>query len=375
MFSLVYHLVINPFPFKDASRERVICIHDATRNGGACGETFTIPEFINYREQNHVFDDMVGSYTLRVIVKTGGGAHDFAGAYVTTNVFDFYGMPVLFGRGFTPEDAKPGAAPVFVMNYYLWKSDFNSDPHIVGKTILVNGQPRTLVGVTPQLFQVYGANILLPLGLSPGSEGTVRPGNNPVYLQAIGLLKSGVSDSKAAADLEVISAQLAKAYPQDVSKKIHRGDPGSCRVFHGKSQDDVLPAVCGGWNSPFDRMQQRSQPPACSCNFTRERDRHSNRDRSEPASTDPPISAGEFCARDLGLFRGLLIGISWPEGSSSGDSQGITPRHHRSRFGRHRIAFCRRCRGIDHLHLWFSASAPFPWGTSMDPANDAAAKV
>ena len=219
MFSLVYHLVINPFPFKDASRERVICIHDVTRNYGACGDTFSIPEFINYRQQNHVFDDMVGSYTLRVIVKTGGGAHDFAGAYVTTNVFDFYGMPLLFGRGFTPEDAKPGAAPVFVVNYYLWKSDFNADPHIVGKTILVNGQPRTLVGVTPQLFQVYGANILLPLGLSPGSEGTVRPGNNPVYLQAIGLLKPGVSDSKAAADLEVISAQLTKAYPQDYPKR------------------------------------------------------------------------------------------------------------------------------------------------------------
>ena len=215
MFSLVYNLLIDPLPYKGGNRLTVVKIHDMKESDNRDRESFSIPEFIDCRTQNHVFEDVVGSYNLDVLYDDGKGLRKTGGAFVTTNTFEFFGVPPLLGRGLTQEDGNPGAPPVFVMNYRLWQGEFSGDSIVVGKTLLVNGKPRTLVGVMPPRFQAYGARIWLPLGLYPGAEGTAAPGNLPVYLWTLGRLKPGTSLRAAAADLDVIARRLSKFYPKE----------------------------------------------------------------------------------------------------------------------------------------------------------------
>ena len=81
---------------------------------------------------------------------------------MTPNTFEFLGMQPLLGRMITRADGEAGAAPVFAMSYRLWKKQFNSDPNLVGKTLVLNGEPRTLVAVMPPRFLLGNVDIWVP---------------------------------------------------------------------------------------------------------------------------------------------------------------------------------------------------------------------
>jgi putative ABC transport system permease protein len=216
MFSVVYNLLFNPFPYKGADRLAVIHIHGLKEQTDSEREEFTIQEFLDYRQQNHVFEDMVGEDSTIVSFGDGGGTRRFGASYVTGNTFEFFGVPPLLGRGIAPEDAAPGAAPVFVMNYYLWNAEFNADTRILGKSFLVDGQQRTLVGIMPPRFEAASDRPLwIPLALNPGAEGTTRVDNAPVSLWAVGRLKRGISLAAATADIQVLAKGLSKVYPKE----------------------------------------------------------------------------------------------------------------------------------------------------------------
>jgi MacB-like periplasmic core domain len=115
------------------------------------------------------------------------------GAFVTTNTFDLLGMRAYRGRVITPADGNFDSAPVFVMNFKTWQSQFGGDPGVVGKSSRVNGELRTLVGIMLARFQFAdGAGIWLPLSLRAGAEGQFIAPNLPVGLKLIGRLRAGV---------------------------------------------------------------------------------------------------------------------------------------------------------------------------------------
>ena len=222
VFSVVYNLLFRPFAYRDFQRSIVFQIHDLSKADDRPAG-FSMPEFIAFRQQNRVFEDVVGyNNTVNVAYNDGSGTREIfgtrgseshagaGGAYVTTNTFDYYGVSPLMGRGIVQEDGRPGASPVFVMNYRLWQEVFHGDPKIIGRTFLLNGEPRTLVGIMPPRFQIYGAGVWLPLGLDLSSSKTVRAIEG---LHAIGRLKPGVSLEAAAADLTGIARGLSKIYP------------------------------------------------------------------------------------------------------------------------------------------------------------------
>ncbi len=102
-----------------------------------------------------MFEDVMGATGDDVLYNSGAGVEQFFGSYVTPNTFSFLGVPAQLGRGITPDDARPGAPPVFVMAHKLWVKRFNLDPTILGKTFTLNGTPTTLVGIMPQRFTFY----------------------------------------------------------------------------------------------------------------------------------------------------------------------------------------------------------------------------
>src|SRR5206468_334042 len=89
--------------------------------------------------------------------------------------FRFLGVPALLGRTIVPEDAKPGASPVFVMAHKLWRARYNLDPQILERTFVLNGVPTTLVGIMPPRFTKLAADLYRPVSLERG-EHAARAG-------------------------------------------------------------------------------------------------------------------------------------------------------------------------------------------------------
>jgi putative ABC transport system permease protein len=204
MFSVVYNVLFDAFPYKDSGKSVVLELRNLANAGGWKGrDSFGPDEFRAFREGNHVFEDMMGSQNERVFYDDGKETRQLeSGAAVTANAFEYLGVRALLGRIITPEDGQPGAAPVFVMHYKLWQTEFGGDPGILGRTFVLNDTPRTLVGIMPPRFNWYGALVWFPLGAD--ESGWISP---------MGRLKPGVSLKAAAADMDAIAHRLQQLHP------------------------------------------------------------------------------------------------------------------------------------------------------------------
>src|SRR5216684_3162014 len=213
IFSVIDNVVLEPFPYKDAGRMVFPRIHDTARGQEGERQGYTSNEFLEFAEQNQVFDGVIAASDDGVLYKNGEGVELFYGAHVTPGTFEFFGMPALYGRVLQPADYQAGAPPVFVMRHKTWIERFNGDPGVLNKTFVLNGTARTLVGIMPPRFGWYEADMLIPetpiRGVSTGYAGL------PARWFLLGRLKPGVSKEQAAADATVIVNHLAKINPQD----------------------------------------------------------------------------------------------------------------------------------------------------------------
>ena len=210
VFSVFYHLLLNPFSAKDSSRLAVPSLVKAGQEVFPLTRSLDTYEAI--RRQSQTFEDLVAYSHRFVHLSNENLARQLYVGCVTANAFSFYGVAPLLGRGITLEDGAPGAAPVLVISYRTWHGEFNSDPTVLGKTFFVEGEPRTLVGIMPPRFQAYGATVAAWIPV--GTHDTAFAARNP-DLFLIGRLKPGVAFDTAAKDLEVILERLARTHPQD----------------------------------------------------------------------------------------------------------------------------------------------------------------
>lgn len=213
IFSVVENVMLSPFPYKDARQMVFPRIHNTEQSHEGGRQGYTAKEFLEFAEGNHVFDGIVAATNDPVLYKQGEGTEEFDGARVTPGTFEFFGMPALYGRVLQPSDYESGAPPVFVMRHKTWVERFNGDSSILNKTFVLNGIPRTLVGIMPPRFGWYGADVFLPEKPARGAEGGASDAQE--YWFVLGRLKPGVSIQQAQADLTVIANRLAKVYPQD----------------------------------------------------------------------------------------------------------------------------------------------------------------
>jgi putative ABC transport system permease protein len=217
IFSIIENVLMEPFPYTDASRLVSIQIHDTERNepGGRAG--YSGPEFLDYVEQNHVFDRVIANDGFDVLYRSGEGTERFDGSLITPGTFEFLGMPALLGRVAQPADYEPDAPPVFVLRYKTWVTRFSADPSIINKTFVLNGTQRTLIGIMPPRFGWGDADMWLPQKPTRASPWQGRNGF-PQFWFLLGHLKPGVSIRQAESDLTVIAKNLAKIYPKDYPK-------------------------------------------------------------------------------------------------------------------------------------------------------------
>ena len=210
MFSVIKNVLLTPFPYKDADQIAAFDIHnlDSARPGGR--SWLKAAEYLQFRQQNHVFSEDIGGGVEDVLWTTEEGTEQFDGAYVTPNTFRFLGVEPLLGRWITPEDARPGAAPVFVMSYKMWQRRFNRDRTILGRTFVLNGKPTTLVGIMPKRFTKRAADLYQPAELDPRDDR---------WFIFQGRLKLGVTLKQVEVDLLPIAQRWAQEHPTDYPKR------------------------------------------------------------------------------------------------------------------------------------------------------------
>ena len=205
IFSVVYALLLSPLPYRDIDRAVVVTLRGVTDVGGWKGRTsFSSSEFDAFRAGNHVLEDAMGGRTLTVLYEDVGSTRIFRGAQVTSNAFDFLGIPPRLGRSFTTADGQPGAPAVFAMNDRIWRREFGADPSILGRTFQLNGSVATLVAIMPARFQIYGADIWMPMADADWGAG----------LAFMGRVQAGVNVRAAAADLDAIAQRFAAENPR-----------------------------------------------------------------------------------------------------------------------------------------------------------------
>jgi len=214
IFSVIDNVLLEPFPYRGGPRLTLIQIHDSSSTEPGGRPAFAQPEFLDYQEQNHIFDGSMGGTQDRALWTTTGPPESVDRGLVTGNTFEFLGINPLFGRYLTPADAKPGSAPVFVMSYKLWQKRFLGDPTIIGKNFTFDGKPTTLIGIMPKRFTLWGAEIWQAIQINHAETDP----NAPWFL-LLGHLKPGLTLKSAEPDVRIVAARLAKRYPKFYPKK------------------------------------------------------------------------------------------------------------------------------------------------------------
>src|SRR5260370_35020275 len=181
IFSVIYSVFVDALPYKNSNRLVVFRVQNLANVGGWKGRDFFLPDEIRaFREQNHVFEETIAYNGIRLQYDDGNRTRYWPfGELVTSNTFNFLGVPSLLGRTILPEDVRPGAPPVFVMNYRSWQSESACDPKILDRIFILNGTPTILVGIMPPRFNAFNAHFWMPLpdgDLGAQVMGRLRPG-------------------------------------------------------------------------------------------------------------------------------------------------------------------------------------------------------
>ena len=169
------------------------------------------PDFQDWRSRSKSFSQMAGLFTARMTWKGVRESEDVNIGLVTAGYFRIYGMRPILGRGFLPTDHQQGAAPVCTLGEGFWRGELNSDPAILGKPLTLNDNSCTIVGVMPAVVpdSNHPAQVWMPMEPNvPYRERGVD------FILPVGLLRTGVSESSAKAELQGIQSQINKQFPE-----------------------------------------------------------------------------------------------------------------------------------------------------------------
>src|SRR5215469_910552 len=214
IFSVVNAVLLNPLPFPNASR--IVSLFEATPNFPK--GSISYPNFLDWQHDNHAFEAMAAFRWTGGAIMGVGEAEDVHARRVSATFFPILGVTTILGRNFTPEEDRRGANPTALISESLWKRKFGGDPNVIGKRLIVDGQGRTIIGVIPASFHLHiwnfqTADVYEPIGEETDPSFFLRDSYRG--MDAIGLLKPGVTLAQAGDDMKRVNAALAAAYPKE----------------------------------------------------------------------------------------------------------------------------------------------------------------
>ena len=214
IFSVINSLLLKPIPFPEA--DRLVFVWEGEVKEPKNRNIVSAPNFWDWRKQNNVFEKMA-------IFDSAGKGYDLSGEgepervsglRVSADFFDMLGVKPLLGRSFVNEEEMIGKHQVVVLSNGLWRSRYNSDPAVVGKTIRMDSEDRTVIGVMPPEFgfQFYSPirQLWVPVAYTRADQGR---GSHSFICMA--RLKAGVTLEQARDRMNVLGLSLAQQYPDD----------------------------------------------------------------------------------------------------------------------------------------------------------------
>lgn len=217
MFSLVDAVLLRPLPFPD--QDSIYVIQKADPLAGAHVEELAYPELVDLQESIPGFDYVAATptslYGYARVLETGtADPVQLEASPVSHDFFRVLGVTPRLGRGFTDSDERVGAPPVVVISDRTWREHLGADPGIVGRTVRLNGQGHTVIGVmAPGVEFPRGAALWVPLGILQ----RIVERRGATFLQAVARAKPGYSHQQVDRDVSALFTRLANEYPESYS--------------------------------------------------------------------------------------------------------------------------------------------------------------
>jgi putative ABC transport system permease protein len=220
IFSVTNALLLRPLPYDDA--DRITILWQRSPGLGVQQDWFSTGQYLDIRLDNQVFTNVAATIGASFNLTGQGAPERIDGARVSSSLFPIFGATAAAGRVFTPDEDQQGKPPVVILSNGFWKRRFGSDPSVVGKSLTLNGNSFTIVGVMaadfvfnkeimPAVNGIQNVDLLLPLPLNE----TARTNRGGEDFNIFAKLKPGVSVEKAQADMNVLAARMKRDYPQN----------------------------------------------------------------------------------------------------------------------------------------------------------------
>jgi putative ABC transport system permease protein len=218
MFSVVDAVLVKPLDFRSPSS--LVMVWENNRSYGLLHNPVAPPNLFDWEQQNHCFSSVAAFLDQPVNLTGTGRPEQLSVESVSPDFFSLLGVHPMLGRGFSQGEDRPGKSNVAVLSYGLWKSKFGANPDIIGKTIQLNGQAVTVIGVTGPEFGFHISEfsftgerpqLWAPLEVPPGWHDWSKVGR---FLRVVARLKTGISLAQAQAQMNVVTANLAVRHPE-----------------------------------------------------------------------------------------------------------------------------------------------------------------
>jgi predicted permease len=209
IFSVIKGVLLWPLPYTDS--ERVVRIWNTFPPLGLMELEFSEPEFIQYRKQIKSLDH-IGAFSTGAQSLTGAGdAERITMAWASADVFSVLGTRPVLGRVFTAEEDQPGNQNVVLISHRLWQEKYGGDSGFIGKSITINGTPRTVIGIMPATFKFPSNDIDVwtPIAVNPASANI---GSH--YMGLVGHLAPGATLEQASAEMRTVHGSIKQRFPE-----------------------------------------------------------------------------------------------------------------------------------------------------------------
>src|SRR5579859_563192 len=243
VFTLVNAVLFKPVAVPGGSRLVAISHLNLTQGDGSMRHSskgdgsmrLSLPALRDYRSQASSLEALEATRGEDgVLSERGNPPQSYSMQRASSGIFNMMHIPPVLGRGFLPGDDKPGAPPVLLLGYGVWKERYGSSPAVIGQAVRVNEQPATIIGVMPDGFR-FPINSQMWMPLTPTPELEKRDNRT---LDVFAMLKPGVGAVQATVELNAIARRLAIQYPttdKDLSVRVEtfnqRYNGGSVRVI------------------------------------------------------------------------------------------------------------------------------------------------
>lgn len=217
IFSVIDSVLLRPLPYGNPGS--LVLIWETSSQPANLRNVVSPPDFLDWRSQNGAFQSMAAIFDERDNLTGTGDPQQVVSQGVSANFFAVLGVNPIMGAGFTAENDQVGHTRVVILSYGFWKERFAGDPAIVGKTIVMNGHPQTVVGVAPQNFNWFIKDGTLTGGKPQVWFPYVIPQNFHErknvgrFLTVVARLKPGVTLPQAKTEMNTIAARIAEEYP------------------------------------------------------------------------------------------------------------------------------------------------------------------